>query len=134
MNTYKKYFLAVAVVSIVGVMILNIQLDVYKSRSEMKLANIQALANENSGNSIPCYGTVRLEKKDPNKYEPVWNTTNKSVSKITLANIQALTKENNGGSIPCYGAVRITLLKFPTLVLVACDLRCIFVKRRYTGL
>lgn len=44
--------------------------------SDLALANVEALAqNEGKPNEIPCYGTIRVQLKNSNKYEPVWNVT-----------------------------------------------------------
>ena len=46
--------------------------------SDLALANIEALAfNEGGGNvgEIPCYGTIRVEKNNPDTYEPLWTIT-----------------------------------------------------------
>jgi len=44
--------------------------------SDLALANVEALAqNEGGPNIIPCYGTIRMELRDPNVYEPTWTIT-----------------------------------------------------------
>lgn len=46
--------------------------------SDLAMANIEALANNEGGGNvgeIPCYGTIRVDPNDPDTYEPLWAIT-----------------------------------------------------------